>query len=163
MVTDEEGKSFVVLVKGEEAAQVPVTTGLRENGWVEIEGEDLKDGATVVTVGAYGFPDKAKIRIASAAEERARIHQFRGERSCIDQFRPGEMKPATTSSLGRFATRNALSILFIAVVLCLGGHFFRAAFAVLRVSANGFSARCHPREQRHHARGRNDGHGHATD
>ena len=33
------------------------------------------------------------------------------------------MKPATTSSLGRFATRHALSIMFIAVVLCLGGIF----------------------------------------
>ncbi len=33
------------------------------------------------------------------------------------------MKPATTSSLGRFATRHTLSILFIAAVLCLGGIF----------------------------------------
>jgi CzcA family heavy metal efflux pump len=33
------------------------------------------------------------------------------------------MMPATNSSLGRFATRNALSILFIAAVLCLAGIF----------------------------------------
>jgi len=33
------------------------------------------------------------------------------------------MKPAANSSLGHFATRHALSILFIAVVLCLGGIF----------------------------------------
>jgi CzcA family heavy metal efflux pump len=33
------------------------------------------------------------------------------------------MKPATSSSVGRFATRNTLAILFIAVVLCLGGIF----------------------------------------
>jgi multidrug efflux pump subunit AcrA (membrane-fusion protein) len=69
VVTDEDGKSFIVLVKGEEAAQVPVKTGLRENGWVEIEGADLQEGAGVVTVGAYGFPDKAKIRLAGAGAE----------------------------------------------------------------------------------------------
>ncbi|HEX4263554.1 MAG TPA: efflux RND transporter periplasmic adaptor subunit [Verrucomicrobiae bacterium] len=62
VVTGDDGKSFVVLVKGDEGAQVPVTTGLRENGWVEIAGGDLKEGDSVVTVGAYGFPDKAKIR-----------------------------------------------------------------------------------------------------
>ena len=33
------------------------------------------------------------------------------------------MKPATISSLGRFATRHALSITFIAAVLCLAGIF----------------------------------------
>jgi CzcA family heavy metal efflux pump len=33
------------------------------------------------------------------------------------------MKPAATSYFGRFATRHAMSILFIAVVLCLGGIF----------------------------------------
>ena len=33
------------------------------------------------------------------------------------------MKPATTSSLGRFATRHALSIMFVAAVLCLAGIF----------------------------------------
>jgi len=68
VITDEEGKSFIVLVNGEEASQVPVTTGLREDNWVEIEGKDLKPGATIVTVGAYGFPAKAKIRNANAAE-----------------------------------------------------------------------------------------------
>jgi membrane fusion protein (multidrug efflux system) len=72
VVTDDEGKSFVVLVTGEEAAQVSVTTGLRENGWVEIEGGDLKEGASVVTMGAYGFPEKkAKIRIANSAASEA--------------------------------------------------------------------------------------------
>jgi membrane fusion protein (multidrug efflux system) len=62
VVTGADGKSFVVLVKGDEAAQAPVNAGLRENEWVEIEGKDLKDGDSVVTVGAYGFPETAKIR-----------------------------------------------------------------------------------------------------
>jgi multidrug efflux pump subunit AcrA (membrane-fusion protein) len=71
VVTDEDGKSFIALIKGEAAAQVPVTTGLREDGWVEIDGEDLKDGAAIVTEGAYGFPAKAKIRIANAVTKLA--------------------------------------------------------------------------------------------
>ena len=53
--------------KGDDGAQVPVTTGLREDGWVEIEGENLKEGDSVVTVGAYGFPDKAKIHAENSA------------------------------------------------------------------------------------------------
>jgi multidrug efflux pump subunit AcrA (membrane-fusion protein) len=69
VVTGEDGKSFIVVAKGAEAAQVEVKAGLRENGWVEIEGADLKEGATVVTVGAYGFPKEAKIRDAKAVEK----------------------------------------------------------------------------------------------
>jgi len=68
VVTDEEGESFIVVVKGEEAERATVEAGLHENGWVEISGEDLKEGATVVTVGAYGFPDKAKIRVGNDAD-----------------------------------------------------------------------------------------------
>ncbi|HWD91866.1 MAG TPA: efflux RND transporter periplasmic adaptor subunit [Verrucomicrobiae bacterium] len=67
VVTGEDGKSFIVAAKGDEGAQVPVTTGLREDGWVEIEGENLKEGDSVVTVGAYGFPDKAKIRTENSS------------------------------------------------------------------------------------------------
>jgi multidrug efflux pump subunit AcrA (membrane-fusion protein) len=68
LATDEEGESFVVLVKGEEAERATVEAGVHENGWVEISGEDLKEGATVVTVGAYGFPDKAKIRVGGGED-----------------------------------------------------------------------------------------------
>ena len=68
VVTDEDNKSFIVLVKGNEAAQKPVTTGVRENGLVEIEAPDLKPGDTVVTTGAYGFPEKAKISVGNAGE-----------------------------------------------------------------------------------------------
>jgi hypothetical protein len=40
-----------------------VTLGLHEGGLVEIQGEGLKEGMAVVTVGTYGLPDKTKIRI----------------------------------------------------------------------------------------------------
>jgi multidrug efflux pump subunit AcrA (membrane-fusion protein) len=65
VVTDENGKSVIALVKGDEAAQTPVQAGLRENGWVEVEGTGLKEGDSVVTVGAYGLPEKTKIRVVN--------------------------------------------------------------------------------------------------
>jgi membrane fusion protein (multidrug efflux system) len=67
VVTGDDGKTVIALVKGDEAEQVPVTAGFRENGWVEIEGAGLKEGDPVVTIGAYGFPDKAKIRTENSA------------------------------------------------------------------------------------------------
>lgn len=69
VVTDESGKSVIALVKGGEATQMPVQTGLRENGLVEIAAPELKDGDTVVTVGAYGLPEKTKISVQGAAGE----------------------------------------------------------------------------------------------
>ena len=71
VVTDEDGKSVIELVKGDEANRVSVTTGLREDGSVEIEAADLKEGDTVVTVGAYGLPEKTKIRTANSPSDEA--------------------------------------------------------------------------------------------
>jgi membrane fusion protein (multidrug efflux system) len=65
VVTDESGKSVIALVKGDEATQMPVKTGLRENGLVEIAAPEIKAGDAVVTVGAYGLPEKTKIRVAN--------------------------------------------------------------------------------------------------
>jgi multidrug efflux pump subunit AcrA (membrane-fusion protein) len=65
VVTDESGKSVIALVKGDAATQTPVQTGLRENGWVEVEAPELKAGDVVVTVGAYGLPEKTKIRVVN--------------------------------------------------------------------------------------------------
>jgi membrane fusion protein (multidrug efflux system) len=67
VVTDENGKSAIALVKGDEAAQTPVQTGLRENGWIEIAAPELKPGDAVVTVGAYGLPEKTKIRVQNSS------------------------------------------------------------------------------------------------
>ncbi|MGH7952479.1 MAG: efflux RND transporter periplasmic adaptor subunit [Limisphaerales bacterium] len=68
VVTDESGSNVVALVHGNEAVQTPVQTGFRENGWVEVHGAGLKDGDTVVTVGAYGLPDKTQIQVVNASE-----------------------------------------------------------------------------------------------
>ena len=67
VVTDESGRSVIALVKGDEATQMPVQTGLRENGLVEVSAPELKAGDTVVTVGAYGLPEKTKISVQNSA------------------------------------------------------------------------------------------------
>ena len=63
VITHVDGKSVINLVNGSEATQVPVTTGLRDGGLVEVRGAGLKAGDTVVTVGAYGLPAKTQVRI----------------------------------------------------------------------------------------------------
>jgi len=40
-----------------------VRVGFREGDLVEIEGEELDEGDSVVTQGAYGLPGEAKVRI----------------------------------------------------------------------------------------------------
>jgi len=67
VVTDESGKSTVAFVQGDVATLIPVQTGLRESGWSEVEAPGLKAGDLVVTVGAYGLPDKTKIRVQNAS------------------------------------------------------------------------------------------------
>jgi membrane fusion protein (multidrug efflux system) len=69
VVTDESGKSVIALVKGDEAIQMRVQTGLRENGLVEVEAPGLKTGDVVVSVGAYGLPEKTKIRVQNSADD----------------------------------------------------------------------------------------------
>jgi membrane fusion protein (multidrug efflux system) len=66
VVTDIAGNSVISLVNGDEAMQTPVKTGFRENGWVEIEGSGLKAGDSVVTVGAYGLPQKTQIQVVNS-------------------------------------------------------------------------------------------------
>ena len=51
------------VVRGQEAIRVPVTTGLREGGWVQVSGPGLAPGTRVVTVGAYGLPARTAIQI----------------------------------------------------------------------------------------------------
>lgn len=55
--------STLVLVDGNRAKRVPVETGLRDGNRVEIAGDQLHEGMTVVTEGAYGLPDETRIRV----------------------------------------------------------------------------------------------------
>jgi membrane fusion protein (multidrug efflux system) len=55
--------SLIAVVEGDKATQRAVQIGLKENGLVEVSGEGLKAGMTVVTAGAYALPKETKIRV----------------------------------------------------------------------------------------------------
>lgn len=65
VVRNAEGLEVIALVKDGQAKQLPVTVGLRDAGRVEVEGEGLKEGLTVVTEGAYALPPETKVRVLS--------------------------------------------------------------------------------------------------
>jgi hypothetical protein len=41
-----------------------VKAGLRDGDLIEVDAEGLKEGDTIVTVGAYGLPKETKVKIA---------------------------------------------------------------------------------------------------
>ena len=59
---NDEG-SVISVVVGDKAMQHAVQIGLKENGLIEVSGEGLKAGMTVVTAGAYALPKETKIRV----------------------------------------------------------------------------------------------------
>ena len=61
------GSGVLSVVRGHEAIRVPVKTGLREDGWVQVSGPGLAPGTRVVTVGAYGLPTRTAIQIQSTS------------------------------------------------------------------------------------------------
>jgi RND family efflux transporter MFP subunit len=63
VVTDTEGHSVIATVAGDNAQQKSVQTGLRDGNLVEVAAEGLKEGDTVVTVGAYDLPKQTKVRV----------------------------------------------------------------------------------------------------
>ncbi len=65
VVADSDGKDVIALVEGNKALQKPVKVGFTDAGLVEVEGDDIKEGDTVVTTGAYGLPKDTKIRVMS--------------------------------------------------------------------------------------------------
>jgi len=61
--TDHDGQSTVSIVEGGTARRRAVEVGLRDGALVEVEGEGLSEGATVVTVGSYALPEETRIRV----------------------------------------------------------------------------------------------------
>lgn len=57
------GASTIAVVDGDRAVRRPVTVGLRDGNLVEVVGEGLRAGLTVVTTGAYGLPNESRIRV----------------------------------------------------------------------------------------------------
>lgn len=52
---DATGATFIAVVEGEKAVLKPVRVGLRNEGWIEVEGEGVAVDQPVVTEGAYGL------------------------------------------------------------------------------------------------------------
>jgi membrane fusion protein (multidrug efflux system) len=65
VVPGTNGEPVIALVTDSQATLTAVQTGLREEGWVEVQAPGLHAGEDVVTVGAYGLPDKAKVRVVN--------------------------------------------------------------------------------------------------
>jgi len=63
-VVKANGAPVIYRVDGDKAVQTPVKTGIRDGNLVEVEAAGLKEGDTIVTVGAYGLPNETKIKIA---------------------------------------------------------------------------------------------------
>lgn len=55
--------SEVAVVQGDTATRTRVTTGLREGGLVEVEGDGIREGAAVVVQGAYGLAPSSTIKV----------------------------------------------------------------------------------------------------
>jgi len=62
VVQGEKGPE-VALVQGDLAVRTPVTTGLRDGRLMQVQGDGIREGVSVVVQGAYGLPPKTKIKI----------------------------------------------------------------------------------------------------
>lgn len=67
--TDHDGQSTLSIVEGDMAKQKVVKVGLRDGALVEVEGEGVTEGATVVTLGSYALPKETKVRVLTAKKE----------------------------------------------------------------------------------------------
>lgn len=65
IVKNQSGEWVIYLVSGKQAIQQPVKVGFREGDMVQVHSLILQPGDKVVTTGAYGLPEKTKIRILS--------------------------------------------------------------------------------------------------
>lgn len=70
--TDHDGQSTLSTVEGNVAKQKAVKVGLRDGDLVEVEGEGVTEGTTVVTLGSYALPQETKVRSLNAAKEEAK-------------------------------------------------------------------------------------------
>ncbi len=59
--------TVIAVVNNDRAIQKPVQVGLRDGGLVEVSGDGLSEGMTVVTKGAYGLPKETKVRVLDGA------------------------------------------------------------------------------------------------
>ena len=67
--TDYEGRSTLSVVEGDTATKMQVKTGIRDGGLIEVEGDGISEGTTVVTVGSYALPQETRIHITAPPEK----------------------------------------------------------------------------------------------
>ncbi|MGD8327868.1 MAG: efflux RND transporter periplasmic adaptor subunit [Acidobacteriota bacterium] len=63
LVTSADEGEWIVVVEGDQAHRQPVTSGLREGGLVEVTGDGLREGMTIVTEDAYSLPPETRVHI----------------------------------------------------------------------------------------------------
>jgi membrane fusion protein (multidrug efflux system) len=63
VVTRPEEGTWIVVVEGEQAVRLHVAPGLRDGGLVEVAGEGVEEGLSIVTEEAYGLPEETNIRV----------------------------------------------------------------------------------------------------
>ncbi len=61
-LVSKENTSVIAVVENNTAKQHAVKPGLRDGNLVEVEGENIHEGMTVVTQGAYGLPAETRIK-----------------------------------------------------------------------------------------------------
>lgn len=63
LVTTSEGQTVIAVIEGSKAIQKAVQSGLHEDGMVEIQGDGIREGMQVVTVGAYGLLPETQVKV----------------------------------------------------------------------------------------------------
>lgn len=69
LFTDRDGTSAISLAKEGRSKKVQVTPGLFDGDRVEVKGEGLEKGMSVITTGSYALPDGTRIRVRAAATQ----------------------------------------------------------------------------------------------
>jgi len=62
-VVSQEDTSLIAVVDGDNAKQQVIKLGLRDGNLIEVDGEGLHEGMTIVTQGIYGLPPETHIRV----------------------------------------------------------------------------------------------------
>lgn len=63
LVTTTDGESWIAVVEGGRAVRRSVTVGLRDGGLVEVSGDGISEGLTVVTDEAYSLPEETAVHV----------------------------------------------------------------------------------------------------
>lgn len=63
VVTTADGESWIAVVEGGRAVRRSVTVGLRDGGLIEVSGEGISEGLTVVTDEAYSLPEETAVHV----------------------------------------------------------------------------------------------------